>query len=106
MNELGAPVSRKDGPLKVTGTAPYVADHCIPSLAYAAVVQSSIAKGSIKQIDSKQASGASGVVAILTHENMPHLVPLTDYSNEGEYSEHHHPCKTTRSTTTGSMSQW
>ena len=91
MSALGEPVARKDGPLKVTGTATYAADHRIPKLTHAAVVQSTIAKGTIREIDTKKAAGAPGVLAILTHENTPRLVPLTEYSNEGEYSEHHHP---------------
>ena len=42
---LGEPVDRVDGPLKVTGAAPYPSDVTFPGLVHAALVQSTIAAG-------------------------------------------------------------
>ncbi|MBV8731139.1 MAG: xanthine dehydrogenase family protein molybdopterin-binding subunit, partial [Acidobacteriia bacterium] len=88
---IGDPVSRKDGVLKAIGAATYAADHQIPKLAYAAVVQSTIAKGTILEIDDRAAMHMPGVLAVITYKNAPRLQPPGDYSSGGEYSEHHHP---------------
>src|SRR4051812_18013204 len=68
---VGQPVSRIDGPLKTTGTAPYAYERhdVAPNAAYGYVVGSAIAKGRIKSIDQTEARKASGVIAIVTAEN-------------------------------------
>ena len=71
---IGDPVDRVDGPLKVTGAAPYPSDFTFPDLAHAVLVQSTIAAGSIRGIDAAKAEAAPGVLAVLTHENTPALV--------------------------------
>src|SRR6185437_10585288 len=48
---IGAPVDRVDGPLKVTGAAPYPSDFTFPGLTHAVLVQSTIATGTIEGID-------------------------------------------------------
>ena len=58
---IGAPVDRVDGPLKVTGAAPYPSDVTFAGLAHAALVQSAIAAGTISRIDPTAAQAASGV---------------------------------------------
>jgi xanthine dehydrogenase YagR molybdenum-binding subunit len=68
---VGDPVDRVDGPLKVTGTAPYPSDITIPGMAHAALVQSTIAAGTITRIDMRKAGDAEGVVAVITHQNAP-----------------------------------
>ena len=70
---IGEPVDRVDGPLKVTGAAPYPSDFTFPDLTHAVLVQSTIAAGSIKSIDAAQAEAAPGVLAVITHENAPAL---------------------------------
>ena len=50
-NAIGKPVSRVDGPAKVTGQAKYAAEFNVPGLAHGFVVSSTIAKGRIKSID-------------------------------------------------------
>ena len=70
---LGDPVDRIDGPLKVTGAAPYPSDVTFPGLVHAAVVQSTIAAGAIGRIDARVAEAAPGVLAVITHENVPAL---------------------------------
>ncbi|MFE5141376.1 xanthine dehydrogenase family protein molybdopterin-binding subunit [Streptomyces fagopyri] len=66
---IGAGISRVDGPRKVTGTAPYPMDFSIPGQAHGAVVQSTIAAGRIVRLDTRAAEEASGVIAVITHEN-------------------------------------
>jgi xanthine dehydrogenase YagR molybdenum-binding subunit len=48
---VGQPVTRVDGPLKVTGQARYAADNPQPNLLYATLVCSTIARGSVEHID-------------------------------------------------------
>ena len=68
---IGKPASRIDGPLKVTGTAPYAYERhdVAPNQACGYVVGSAIAKGRIASIDLAHATRASGVLAIVTAEN-------------------------------------
>src|SRR5437762_3288786 len=68
---IGQPISRIDGPLKTTGTAPYAYERhdVAPNAAYGYVVGSAIAKGRITSIDLTAAKKASGVLAIVTAEN-------------------------------------
>jgi xanthine dehydrogenase YagR molybdenum-binding subunit len=76
---LGDPVDRVDGPDKVTGAAPYPSDVTYPGLVHAALVQSTIAAGTIRKIDAGAAEAAPGVLAVITHENAPALAegPVT-----------------------------
>ena len=76
---LGDSVDRVDGPLKVTGAAPYPSDVTFPGLVHAALVQSTIAAGTISRISTDAAQAAPGVLAVITHENAPALAegPMT-----------------------------
>ena len=62
----GQPVTRVDGPLKVTGKAPYAADHPIPNLLYAVLVCSTVARGAVERIDSGAARKHRDVLRVLT----------------------------------------
>ena len=73
MSTLGSPLTRVDGRLKVTGHAQYAAEFKSPNLAYAEIVESTIANGRIVSIDTTQAERASGVLAVLTPMNAPKL---------------------------------
>jgi xanthine dehydrogenase YagR molybdenum-binding subunit len=66
-----AGMSRVDGRLKVTGVAKYSAEYTLPGMTYGVLVGSTIAKGTIKSIDTKRAKGAPGVLAVITHLNSP-----------------------------------
>lgn len=66
-------LSRVDGRLKVTGGAKYAAEFNVKGLTYGVLVCSSIAKGSIRSIDSKQAQNAPGVLAVISHLNCPKI---------------------------------
>jgi len=78
---VGQPVSRLDGYEKTTGNARYTGEIFLPNLAYAAIVGATVPSGTITAIDSSAARAADGVVAVLTHENLPkisgepHLLP-------------------------------
>ena len=53
---FGIATSRYDGPLKVTGRAAYAADHQIKDVVYAVAIQSPIANGRVRKIESSAAS--------------------------------------------------
>ena len=73
MSAIGAPVTRVDGPLKVTGGARYAAEVRPEGLLYAATADSTIPAGRIASIDTGAAGRAPGVIAVLTHLNVPRL---------------------------------
>jgi xanthine dehydrogenase YagR molybdenum-binding subunit len=75
MNVIGQPLSRFDGRLKVTGSARYTGDIAVPTAVYAAIVSSTIANGRIVSIDTGAAEKVLGVLAVLTHHNMPRMNP-------------------------------
>jgi xanthine dehydrogenase YagR molybdenum-binding subunit len=68
---VGKPVVRIDGPLKVTGTAPYAYERhdVVPSQVYGYVLGSAIGKGRIRSMNLEAARAARGVLAIVTAEN-------------------------------------
>ncbi len=70
---IGAPLDRADGREKVTGMAQYTADRILEGMLHAVIVPSSIAKGRITAIDTREASAGDGVVLIMTHENAPRV---------------------------------
>jgi xanthine dehydrogenase YagR molybdenum-binding subunit len=72
-NLIGQPIDRVEGPLKVTGAAKYAAEFPEQNLVHGVFVTSTIAKGRITNIDDSDAIAASGVLAVLTHKNMPRL---------------------------------
>ena len=68
---IGAATPRIDGAAKVTGAAKYAGEFNVPNLAYAFVIESTIAKGRIVRIDATDALRVQGVYDVLTHENRP-----------------------------------
>ena len=76
MNAVGQPISRIDGRLKVTGNARYTADIPVEAVVHAAIVYSTIANGRTVSIDTAAAEKAPGVLAVLTHKNMPRMNAL------------------------------
>lgn len=66
---VGQPVDRVDGRLKVIGRATYTYEHQVPNAAYAVLVTSTIARGTIASIDSKTAERSKGVLLVLSHLN-------------------------------------
>jgi xanthine dehydrogenase YagR molybdenum-binding subunit len=76
MNAIGQPILRVDGRLKVTGRARYTADFAVADAAHTAIVHSTIASGRTVSIDTGAAERAPGVLAVLTHRNMPRMNPV------------------------------
>jgi xanthine dehydrogenase YagR molybdenum-binding subunit len=72
---LGKPLDRVDGRAKVTGQARFSAEFRPKDLAHAAVVTSTIARGSIRRIETAAAQRAAGVLTVITHENAPKMKP-------------------------------
>jgi xanthine dehydrogenase YagR molybdenum-binding subunit len=69
---IGRPVSRVDGPVKVTGRATYAYEYspAEPTL-YGVIVTATIGRGRIQGIDVSHAERSPGVRAVVTHENAP-----------------------------------
>jgi xanthine dehydrogenase YagR molybdenum-binding subunit len=70
---VGAPLSRVDGRLKVTGKATFAAEHDIEGVVHAVVVDSSIGRGRITGIDTRAALAQPGVLKVISHLNAPKL---------------------------------
>src|SRR6201996_972234 len=70
---IGKPMSRVDGPLKVSGQAQFAAEYPVEGLCYAALHYATIAKGVIDEIFTAEAEAAPGVVLVMTHLNAPRL---------------------------------
>jgi xanthine dehydrogenase YagR molybdenum-binding subunit len=71
--QIGKPVNRVDGPLKVCGNAVYAGDVSRTELLEGVIVNSTITKGKIQEIDETQARAVPGVIEIFTHKNRPSL---------------------------------
>ena len=72
-----------DGPLKTSGSAQYAADFHFAGLAHAVPVQSTIASGRVKSLDTSAAEKMPGVLLVLHHGNMDKLyrVVPNDFSD-------------------------
>src|ERR1700755_1418316 len=85
---VGQPVSRIDGPKKVSGAAPYAIEHKMVNLAFAFAVSSSIANGRVTKIETTEAERMPGVLTILHHGNIGQLFrpagTLEEMSRPGE----------------------
>ncbi|GAA4306050.1 xanthine dehydrogenase family protein molybdopterin-binding subunit [Nibribacter koreensis] len=83
-DNVGKPMDRVDGRLKVTGAAKYSAEYQLPNMAHAVLVGSTVAKGRIKSIDTKRAENAPGVLAVLHHLNAPKVPGYVQASHPTE----------------------
>src|SRR5947199_6018910 len=73
---IGKAVDRYEGPLKVTGTAPYAYEVEPPSPpAYGVLVSAPIAKGRITAVDTAEAEASPGVLIVWTYKNAPKQGP-------------------------------
>lgn len=70
---VGAPLSRVDGRLKVTGQAEYAAEHDVEGVVHAVIVDASIGRGRIRSIDARAAEKHAGVLRVIHHGNAPKL---------------------------------
>ena len=70
---VGAPLSRVDGRLKVTGRALYAAEHEAKGVLHAVIVDSSVGRGRVTSIDADAAEAQPGVLRVIHHGNAPKL---------------------------------
>jgi xanthine dehydrogenase YagR molybdenum-binding subunit len=69
---IGQPLSRIDGPLKVSGRATYAAEYWdVGQPLYGFIVGATIGKGRITAIDTARAERTPGVRMVMTHRNAP-----------------------------------
>ncbi|MEU7241738.1 xanthine dehydrogenase family protein molybdopterin-binding subunit [Streptomyces sparsogenes] len=70
---IGAPLTRVDGPQKVTGAARYAYEFPTPDITYVWPVQSTIARGRVTEVDATAALALPGVLAVLEPGTAPRL---------------------------------
>ncbi|MEV2247343.1 xanthine dehydrogenase family protein molybdopterin-binding subunit [Streptomyces sp. NPDC049970] len=70
---LGAPVVRREGRDKVTGTARYAAEHTRPGCLYGWIVPATVPSGRVTAVRTADALALPGVHTVLTHDNAPRL---------------------------------
>src|SRR3982075_1507293 len=78
VSNTGHPPPRRDGILKVTGSARYAADQHPPGMLFAVLAVSSIARGRVAFLDVKAAKAHPGVVEVITPANRPALAQDPD----------------------------
>ncbi|MBV9629418.1 MAG: xanthine dehydrogenase family protein molybdopterin-binding subunit [Xanthobacteraceae bacterium] len=72
-SNIGQPLTRRDGILKVTGTARFAADNHLPGMLYAVIATSSIARGRVTFLDVEAAKHHPGIVDVMTPAHKPPL---------------------------------
>ncbi|MFD3843353.1 xanthine dehydrogenase family protein molybdopterin-binding subunit [Streptomyces sp. NPDC058642] len=70
---VGAPLSRVDGRLKVTGEARYAAEFDVDGVVHAVIVDASVGRGRITGLDTREAKAHPGVLRVIHHGNAPKL---------------------------------
>jgi xanthine dehydrogenase YagR molybdenum-binding subunit len=75
---IGAPLTRRDGPAKVTGQATYAFEHPVIDPTYLHPIQSTVAKGRVTAMDATAAVQLPGVLAVLTVSDSPRLADASD----------------------------
>ncbi|MFT3698989.1 MAG: xanthine dehydrogenase family protein molybdopterin-binding subunit [Kofleriaceae bacterium] len=75
MTSVGTPIDRIDARKKVTGQATYAADTAVTKVAHAVIVTSGIANGTITTLAVDDAKAQPGVLAILSHLDVPKVAP-------------------------------
>jgi xanthine dehydrogenase YagR molybdenum-binding subunit len=77
-SNIGQPLTRRDGMLKVMGAAKYAADHHPPGMLHAVLAVSSIARGRVAFLNVAAAKAHRGVVEVITPANRPALAQDPD----------------------------
>src|ERR671931_1810013 len=73
---LGARMKRVEDPRMITGSAKYLDDLTLPSMAYVAILRSPYAHARINGIDTSKAAAHPGVVGVYTGRDFEHLNAL------------------------------
>jgi xanthine dehydrogenase YagR molybdenum-binding subunit len=81
---VGTAIDRVDGRKKVTGGATYAAEVEVANVAHAVIVGSTVGRGRITAIDTRAAADAPGVLAVITHQNAPHLPGVAQKQNPND----------------------
>lgn len=91
---FGRPVTRIEGPLKVTGAARYAYERTeLGKAAYGVVVGAAIPKGRIRAIDRTAALASPGVLGVITtldHDRLPTADMCAATLFGGDVIQHHH----------------
>jgi xanthine dehydrogenase YagR molybdenum-binding subunit len=77
-SNIGQPLTRRDGVLKVRGEARYAADNHPPDMLHAVLAVSHIARGRVSFLDVEAAKSHPGVVDVMTPANRPALAEDPD----------------------------
>src|ERR1700730_7283938 len=77
-SNIGQPLTRRDGVLKVTGSARYAADHHPPGMLYAVLAASTIACGRVTRLAVQAVEAHARVVGVMTRANKPALAQALD----------------------------
>ncbi|WP_345820779.1 xanthine dehydrogenase family protein molybdopterin-binding subunit [Methylobacterium fujisawaense] len=77
-SSIGQPLTRRDGPLKVTGQARFSADNLPPGTLHAALCVARIARGRVTGLDVAAAEAHPGVVAVMRPGHAPALAKDPD----------------------------
>ncbi len=75
---VGKPIRRVDSMGKVLGKTIYAADYFMPRMLRAKVFRSSVPHGRIKHLDVSKARELPGVVCVLTVDDLPQSILVTD----------------------------
>lgn len=77
-SNIGQPLTRRDGILKVTGEACYAADNHPPGMLHAVIASSCIARGRVTALNVAAAKSHHGVVDVMTPAHKPPLAEDPD----------------------------
>src|SRR6201985_1566547 len=77
-SNIGQPLTRREGALKVRGQTRYAADNHPPGMLHAVMAVSSIARGRVTFLDVQAAKNHPGVVEVMTPANRPPLAEDPD----------------------------
>jgi xanthine dehydrogenase YagR molybdenum-binding subunit len=77
-SNIGQPLTRRDGVLKVTGAATYAADNHPAGMLHAVIAVSQIARGRVTALDIAAAMAHPGVVDVMTPDHKPALAKNPD----------------------------
>jgi xanthine dehydrogenase YagR molybdenum-binding subunit len=73
MSNLGQPIARADGSVKVTGIARYAGDQNQPGQLHAVLVASTVPAGRVSAIDTRATLAIPGVTRVLVADDMPRV---------------------------------
>lgn len=79
---IGARISRLDGPEKVTGVAKYAYDQNPEGLVHAKMLQADFAVGTITDVDTSEAEAMPGILAVIVEKDRSGEFPKITYNGD------------------------